>query len=105
MLRQLAGIFILFTFLLVKGNALFAEGAVEKITITQESQESSDEPADDEKESKNMEFADEFLHHASLLFSPVVPSKKLIHTDVHHNFLVHLPVWGPPPNSAVFHNA
>lgn len=105
MLRQLTGIFILFAFLLVKGNTLFAEGVAEKITITQESQESSDEPADDEKESKNMEFADEFLHHTCFFILPLVPSKKLIHTDVHHNFLVHLPVWGPPPNSAVFHNA
>ncbi|HMI01738.1 MAG TPA: hypothetical protein VK541_04605 [Pedobacter sp.] len=105
MFRQLAGILILFTFLFVKSNMLFADRLVEKITITQESQQDSSEPADDEKESKSMEFADEFIPHTSGVFSPVVLSKKLIHTEVYYISLVHFPVWGPPPNSAVFHNA
>jgi hypothetical protein len=105
MFRQLAGILILLTFLFAKGNLLFADRLEEKITIAQESQQDSNEPADDEKESKSMEFADEFIHHPSTVFSPVVLSKKLIHTEFHHISLVHFPVWGPPPNSVVFHDA
>lgn len=105
MFRQLAGIFILFTFLFVKSNMLFADRLVEKIAVAQESQQESNERADDEKESKSMEFADEFIHDTGTVFSPVVLSKKLIHTDVYHISLVHFPVWGPPPNFAVSYNA
>lgn len=105
MFRQLAGILILLTFLFAKGNLLFADRLVEKTAIAQESQQDSNDPADDEKESKSMQFADEFIHHASAVFSPVVLSKKLIHTAFHYISLVHFPVWGPPPNSAVFYNA
>ncbi|WP_285056515.1 hypothetical protein [Pedobacter ginsengisoli] len=105
MFRQLAGIFILFTFLFVKSNMAFADHLVEKIAIAQESQQDSNEPADDEKESKSMEFADEFIPHTSTILSLVVLSKKLIHTDVYHISLVHFPVWGPPPNFAVSYSA
>jgi hypothetical protein len=105
MFRQLAGILILFTFLFVKGNMLFADRLVEKIAIAQESQQDSNEPSDDEKELKSLEFADEFIHQTSTLFSPAVLSKKLIHTEVYQISLVHFPVWGPPPNFAVSYQA
>jgi hypothetical protein len=100
MFRQLAGILLLFIFLFAKGNLLFADRVVDKITIVQESQQDSEEPAD-EKESKNMEFADEFISHSLVSLSPVLSSKKLIHTDFANIAFVHFPVWGPPPNCAL----
>src|SRR5215217_4577746 len=105
MFRQLLGILILFTFLFVKGKQLFAGYTVEKIVVASSPSQDADEQSDDEKESKNTEFADEFIHDTVISLSAAAPSKKLIHTHLYHISLVHFPVWGPPPNCAVSQNA
>lgn len=104
MFRKLLGLLVLLSFLFVKGNMLPDVIQYQK-AAAQHMEKDADQSADDEKESKNMEFADEFISHSLISLSPVLPSKKLIHTDFYDIAIVHFPVWGPPPNCAVAFNA
>jgi len=102
MLRQLAGILILLSFLLVKSEGLVSALEVFKPAVTQQAnQQDADQSADDEKESKSQEFADEYIHERIIVPLPVERPKKLNHMDFPDTAAVHMAVWGPPPNCVV----
>lgn len=103
MLRKLTGLFILFSFLLVKGNLYAAMSGPVKMETSQHAGQGSD--ADDEKELKNLELSDEFIHHAEVPLFPYAGSEKLVHTSFCAIPFVHFPVWGPPPNVTAFYKA
>jgi len=105
MFRQLVCFLVICVFLFAKGNLSFADQATFKTETSSKAASGADDPADDEKESKNMEFADEILPHSTAELTPQILSRKLIHTAVYAISVIHFPVWGPPPNCALSHNA
>ena len=98
MFKKLTGIFILLSFLLIKSTSLLAADYRQNV-ISSCAEQGTDEPADAEKETKQLEIADEDL----LIQAPVGPvflilSKKPVHLTVPGILAPYLSLPYPPPN-------
>jgi len=101
MFKRIAGIFILLSFLLVKSTPLFAvEQQLKNVVVAGAAQSTDDSAPDAEKESKQLEIADEdFPGQPVLLLASLTLSKKTGHIIVPAVTAPYISLPYPPPNS------
>jgi hypothetical protein len=102
MLKKLTGLFILLLFLLVKSTSLFAVDAHKKSMIIYHAEQNTDETPDAEKETKQLEIADEdFINQAVTGPVSLILSKKQVHIVVQRITAPYISLPYPPPNAGL----
>lgn len=101
MFRKIAGLLILISFMLVKADALFTVLEKQYAVEQHQDDQGAEKSAENEKETKSFEIADELIPHQVPVPALVELTQKLNHIGLPYVPAVHIAVWGPPPNPAV----